>query len=188
VIMGRIRKNEYITKYYKVSIMMFLKTITLIIVFILIVMPSLGANDEYLKPAYRDFNKVKILDRENTRVFFEGDCKKIGLDEKELTDYLRLKVKNSFANIKLEDLPRDKYKPEQIGHIKLRVWVIGVKYPVIYHIKCELWDRSLTEFQIYEHEMLGCGSKDTVPDTVKKSIDTMVEKLAIDFYKARGEL
>ncbi len=145
--------------------------------------------DEITKPTFRDFNKTEVLAKNLTQVFFvnSDDAEEIGLNKDELTDYLRLKVKNNFANIKFEDSPRDKYEPEQIGYIRFRVWIGGVEYPVIYHIKYEFRNLSLT-YQTLEGEMLGCGTKDTVPDSVMKAIDKLTKKLAIVFSKARGKL
>ncbi len=176
--------------------MMFLRTITLIIVCILFTTTLLKAEDktlsydEIIKPTFRDFNKIEVLAKNLTQVFFlnSDDAERIGLNKAELTDYLRLKVKNNFANIKLEDSPRDKYKPEQIGYIRFRVWIGGVEYPVIYHIKCEFGNLSLTRYRTWEDEVLGCGTKGTVPDSVMKAIDRLTKRLAIVFSKARGKL
>tara|TARA_B100001964_G_scaffold209089_1_gene242298 strand:- start:136 stop:285 length:150 start_codon:yes stop_codon:yes gene_type:complete len=41
---------------------------------------------------------------------------------------------------------------------------------------------------IKEERVLGYGSKDDVPDEIKKTISNMIEGLAISFYKVRGEL
>ncbi len=175
--------------------MMFLRTITLIIVCILFTTTLLKAEDKTLsyviiKPTFRDFNKIEVLAKNLTQVFFvnSDDAEKIGLNKAKLTDYLRLKVKNNFPNIKLEDSPRDKYKPEQIGYILFRVWIGGVEYPVVYHIKYEFWNLSLTRYRILEDEVLGCGTKGTVPDSVMKAIDRLTKRLAIVFSKARGKL
>ncbi len=175
---------------------MFLRTIALIIACILFTTTLLKAEDktlsydEIIKPTFLDFNKIEVLDKNLTQVFFvnSDDAEKIGLNKAKLTDYLRLKVKNNFANIKLEDSPRDKYKPEQIGYIRFRVWIGGVEYPVIYHIKYEFWNLSLTRYRILENEILGCGTKGTVPASVMKAIDKLTKKLAIVFSKARGKL
>ncbi|MHC4270276.1 MAG: hypothetical protein ACYSTS_17695 [Planctomycetota bacterium] len=76
----------------------------------------------------RDFLEIKVFNKQLTRVIFEEeeDAKSIGLDEKELTDYLRLRIRNNFANIKIEEPDFDKYTEKQIGLILLRVWVVAM--------------------------------------------------------------
>ena len=150
--------------------------------------------DNSNKIVYRRFLLIKVFHKALTQAFFLGDdAKNIGLDKKKLTDYLRLKIKNNFANMKFEERPRKKYKPREIGKIRFRVWVTGDNYPVAYHVKCEFWSAWDSEdpdydYRIWENAVLGYGSRDNVPDTIKKILDEMIEELAILFYKVRGEL
>ncbi len=81
----------------------------LIVVCVLLTASSLKAQSKFLsaeeprdfanhlnKLFYKDFNEIKILDKEMTYVSISGDAKKIGLDADELTDYLRLNVEKNF--------------------------------------------------------------------------------------------
>lgn len=147
-------------------------------------------SDEYKKERYRDFIDIKSLYKKTTCVWLLlGDAEKIGLDKKELTDYLRLKIKNNFANISFEG----KGSPgKQLGYISLRVHVVGDNYPVAYHLKYQFrhtGSPQIDDSVIWENDiMLGYGSKDTVPDMIREDIDTVIRELAILFFKVRGEL
>ena len=117
------------------------------------------------------------------------DAEKIGLDEKKLTDYLRLKIKNNFANIRIGG-PYSTVK--QLGSINLRVHVLGDNYPVAYHLKFQFshcGDGQIDASVIWHNDtVLGYGSKDTVPNLIRTDIDIVIEGLAILFFKVRGEL
>ncbi len=173
----------------------------LIVVCILITPFSLNAQSKFLSAEeprdfedhldrlfYKDFNEIKILDKEMTYVSISGDAKKIGLDADELTDYLRLSVEKNFTDIKLEDAPFDKYEPEQKGRIEVTVWIVGADYPVAYYIRGKLRNYASLNCVIWEDERLGLGSKDNVPDLIKKCIDDIIIDLAMDFFTVRGEL
>jgi hypothetical protein len=137
-------------------------------------------------PTLESFAKIEVV--------FEGeDAKKIGLDSDELTDLLRLKFKNNFAGIPYKDAGEefvekndDEGYMSSTGMLFVQVWITGTDYPVAYHI--EISAGSLKNPEQYETAVLGYGSKDNVPDVVKKAINDMVEQLAITFFKARGEL
>lgn len=126
-------------------------------------------------------------------VSFEGDdAKKIGLDDKELTDFARLKFKNNFAGIQFTDRSKDLleiFKDEKqkstIGSINIRVWIVGDNFPIAYHIEIKAGGISQPS---YLNAVLGYGSKQNVPDTVKTTIEKFIEGFAIDFFKVRKEL
>ncbi len=167
----------------------------LIVVCILITPFSLNAQSKFLSAEeprdfedhldrlfYKDFNEIKILDKEMTYVSISGDAKKIGLDADELTDYLRHNIEKNFADMKLEDAPFDKYEPEQKGRIEVTVWIVGEDYPVAYYTRGKLRNFSSLKYIMWEDERLGFGSKDNVPDLIKKSIEHIIKDLAIDFF------
>ena len=141
--------------------------------------------DHLNKLFYKDFNEIKILDKEMTYVSISGDAKKVGLDAGELTDYLRLNVEKNFADIKLEDAPFDKYEPEQKGRIEMTVWIVGEDYPVVYYVRGKLRNFSSLNYMMWEDERLGFGAKDNVPDLIKKCIEHIIKDLAIDFFVVR---
>ncbi len=54
----------------------------------------------------------------------EEEAKKVGLEEKELAYNLRFRIRNNFANVKIEEPDLDKYTGKQVCLINLKVWVI----------------------------------------------------------------
>jgi len=123
-------------------------------------------------------------------VHIEGeDGEKIGLNKESLTKYAILKFKNNFAyiNYKDIDLPYDAADSEKkkVGRLWFRVWLVGDDYPIAYHFKCKAGNYFR---YCWEYENLGYGSKENVPDTIKKIISEVIEKLAIDFFTVRGEM
>ncbi len=187
----------------RVYIVKILRIITLTIVCLLLTAFSLKAEDKPLpesqqkidwgnldKTRYKDFLEIKVFHKLLTKVFFMGEnAKKIGLDANELTDYLKLKIKNNFANIRIEVPDSDKYTDKQVGFIDLRVWVVGDNYPIAYHLRLRFLhsDYSKCNNLIWDNEWLGFGSKDNVSE-LKKVIDGLIQELAILFFKVREEL
>ncbi len=127
-------------------------------------------------------------------VYITGDVKKIGLSEAELTGYVKLRFKNNFAKTKYKAVPRKKWpylfandsEARKVGSLSFRVWVIGDDYPIVYHVKSEAGN--FEDLQIWIGEYLGVGSKENVPDTIRKTLNQSIEELAIVFFKARGEM
>jgi hypothetical protein len=162
-------------------------------------------NEKYIKQI-EEQNKelqrnIKVFDKSDTQVTLDGDAEKIGLDEKELTDYLKLRIRNNFDDIKIVDMKEffTKYTGKQQGGISLRIWVLGDDYPVAYHLKYTFFNYEYrykesrpkgvrVNHSIWENEILKIGSKENVSDSIKKSIDDVIPKLAILFYEVRGEL
>lgn len=204
--------------------MVFLRTITLVIVCLLLTsslsrgekkplsevleefeqkLKRFPDEDSLTKALYPGFKKIKLL---GVAVSFphEKVAEKVGLDAYELMKYTRLRVKNNFANIKLGNSNTkgrfsgknvDSYTDEQLGNIKLRVFIIGTDYPIAYHIRCRfLLGKNVGDgFRFYnkyiwELEMMGISNKDEILNAVKKGIDGLIEVLATDFFTVRGEL
>ncbi len=157
----------------------------LIVVCVLLTASSVKAKD------YKEFLDIKTLLKDATKVYFVGDdAKKIGLNATVLTDYVRLRIKNNFTDI---DFDKSGFNENEEGYISTRVWVLGDSYPVIFHILVRfkivaVINGSMEVRKIASEEMLGSGTRDTVADTIKNEIGNLVEKLAITFYKVRGEL
>jgi hypothetical protein len=144
-------------------------------------------DEQFDRLIYEDFKKIKIFGP--LIVLFEGDAEKIGLNKNDLTDFLKLKVKNNFAGFQIKTIDRsdlEKSISPTIGRIVVSVWVVGTDYPVAFHI--EIQAGSLNKFDIYEKAILGYGSKNNVPNTIKKVIGDLIEAFAIKFYKVRSEI
>ncbi len=74
----------------------------------------------------------------------------------------------------------------EVGWLTVTVWVTGDDFPVAYHLTVQAGHPGNTDS--WEDAVLGYGSKENVPGQVKKNVDELIEKLAIDFYKARGQM
>jgi hypothetical protein len=128
-------------------------------------------------------------------VSLEGSAEKIGLKKEELTDYLRLRFKNSFAGVgfkepeNLWETIQNKEKAKKIGYIHVKVWTVGDDYPIAYHIAISAGNLASSQESLeYETAFLGYGSKRNVPDSVRESISQLIDDLAVAFFKARSEL
>lgn len=144
---------------------------------------------------YFDFNKIQVLDKALTLVVLQGNTEKIGLFEDELTAYMRLRIKNNFANIDLKDVNIYDYKPynenaskseEEVGMIVVNVWTVGAGDRIAVHLRCSLITRENPT--LWKNEALGCSSEDEILYTIKRWIDSEIEALATEFFKVRGEL
>lgn len=138
---------------------------------------------------YSGFKTIKSFG--SLSVSLQGSAKKIGIKENELTDYLKLRFKNSFAKYEFKEVEKlleamqDKKIAPTIGLIHIQVWTVGEDYPVAYHLSIN--SGNLNNVREYTNAYLGYGSKSNVPDTVKESISSFIDELAIAFFKAHGE-
>ncbi len=131
--------------------------------------------------------EIQVLEKRTTRASLDGDAEKLGFNTDDLTNYLRLKVKNNFFNMEIKDWSDlSDYQRQQIGVIHCRVWTVSADFTISYYIQLTIGDAF--HRHISEIEILGLESKDNIHDKVRKLIGDMVEQLAIKFYKVRGEL
>jgi len=118
-----------------------------------------------------------------------GDAEKVGLNDQDLTEYARLRFRNNFSSVVYEEVSDKELKTlstEKIGVISCRVWVVGENYPLAYHVKCD--EGNFKNSSIWSDEVLGYGAKSNSQETVKKSINEMMEKLALTYFKVKGKL
>ena len=180
------------------------KTITVMamVLFSLVLNPTYSYTENLLETLSKeDINKLykveygfftKIKSFSIIKVYIQGDAEKIGLSEDELTDYLRLRIKNSFIGIKRnsefvsEILNKGREHLSTLGTLYINVWTVGEDYPIAYHI--EIRGGYLGASNLYTDSALGFGSKNNVPKTVKRVISGLVDKMAIIFFKVRDEL
>ena len=120
----------------------------------------------------------------------------ISIDNKVLTDYLKLQLKNNLSDnykplsidekINLPDKKRDK-----LGSIQVDIHVINVdEYPVAYNVKLTI----LNAMHFNPHNLsfetssMGITSTNNIETSLKNTLRDIIENLAIKYYKARGEL
>jgi hypothetical protein len=153
-----------------------------------------GKKPEEKKPnfesiAYSGFKTIEEFGR--IGVYLEGSAGKIGMEKEGLTDYLRLRFKNSFSGMTFKQAENifklwlDKEKAKKNGSIIVKIWTVGDDYPIAYHI--EIGAGNLTNSWEYKTAMLGYGSKNNVPNSIRESISKLIDELAVAFFKARGE-
>ena len=121
-----------------------------------------------------------------------GDAESIGLNEQVLTRYLDERFRTCFCDTRYEDLTQNPAKlaaaiakrDNSIGIITFRVWVIGDNYPLAYHVRCDAG--TFENPSIWTEEVLGHGSKRTAPGAIKEILNELMQELADNFLKARG--
>lgn len=120
-------------------------------------------------------------------VSVEGSAEKIGLDKDLLTDYARLRFRNSFVDMKIEKTVKiiDEQRSEA-GIIYIKIKTSGEDYPIAYYVSCNAISFS-SEF-LLEFSCLGVTSKNEAPNTVKVAISNLMDRLAIRFFKDKGKM
>ena len=193
-----------------------LRIITLIIICVLLTASSLKAEGKPLPENQEGhywhddaiirnqaFHEIKIFEKGSITVSFLDSSSKIGLDKKELTDYLIFKVRVYFVDISVAETLKEffKYTGKQQGGINLRIWISEEDddNPVAYHLKYKFFNHEYRYHQsrpkgvrvndtMWEHEILEIGLNENMSDLIIESIDVVIPKLAILFYKIRGKI
>ena len=169
------------------------KVILLVFFSILFIGSALGAEKE--KPniesyMYSGFKSIESFS--SIGVYFNGTAKDIGLNKDELTNFLKLRFKNSLAGTTYKKTDFEKIMNEsdaqqsKRGDIAIKLWTVGNDYPIAFHI--EISSGNYSNLGQYKTAILGYSSKEKILESVKKSITELVDDLAVSYFKARGEL
>ena len=120
-------------------------------------------------------------------VSVEGSAENIGLDKNLLTDYARLRFRNSFVDMKLEKTIKiiDEQR-SKTGIVYIKIKTVRDDSPIAYYVSCNAISFS-SEF-LLELSCLGVTSKSDVPNTVKEAISNLMDSLAIRFFKDKGKM
>ncbi len=113
---------------------------------------------------------------------------KFGLKSEELSEFLRLRFKNSFASVPYRPAGNalGRKDPDTTGYLWCGVWTVGDTYPVAYHVECKMGP--LSKPTMFTDASLGFGSDKNVASSIRGALDDMTTRFATDFFKARGEL
>lgn len=169
--------------------------IRLILISVLLSLPWLVSAQQTQQDFEKEVNEFSYRHLKNIEYFGiihvrlkNAESNKIGLNEGDLTDYLKLRYKNNFANIPFRDLRSNlaDFTKEKVGLLLCSVWTVGDDYPIAFHVECKAGPAGNPS--ILTDAYLGYGNKRNVPDTIKKVLDEIVSGIAIRFYKARGEM
>jgi len=168
-----------------------IKTITAFIIVLFLVLPCYGEQKERSieQRQYPEFSGIESFGI--ILVYLDFDPrhqKKLGLKREELNDFLILKYKNNLA-----DFPYKKASwsdrltfPEDIGVIYLKIITEGVEYPIAYWVELNVGNDA--NWNVYEHGKLGYCDKNSIVNEIKGAITGLMERFAIAFFKARGEM
>ncbi len=119
-------------------------------------------------------------------VSVEGSADNIGLDRNLLTDYARLRFRNSFGDMKLEKTIKiiDEQR-SKTGIVYIKIKTAGEDYPIAYYVSCNAISFN-SEF-LLELSYLGFASKNNVPNKLREAISNLMDSLAIRFFKDKGK-
>lgn len=120
-------------------------------------------------------------------VSVEGSTDIIGLDKNLLTDYARLRFRNSFVGMNLEKTIKiiDEQR-SKTGIVYIKIKTVGDDYPIAYYVSCNAITFS-SEF-LLELSCLGVTSKNDAPNTIRDAISNLMDSLAIRFFKDKGKM
>ncbi len=134
------------------------------------------------------FQQIEKFD--NILVTVEGSARKIGVNEGDFKDFVKLKFKNNFVGIPYEPFELGKMEGEEKrAYLWCRIWTASETTPLAIYVACEAGPRTKTFRGIeWEREALGIIEKDDVSSQARQLISRFIEELAADFFKERGEL
>jgi len=146
------------------------------------------------KVTYSDLTDVKKFF--TVYVLLDGSAEKIGLDRKELSDFVKLRFKNLFTGFPIEELPKneqglpaDGINEREWANLFVVVWTVGDDYPVAYHIELKMgkfrgggWG--------YSDASLGYASAKTLKDgrVIKDTISDLMERAAATLFRIQDKL
>ena len=103
----------------------------------------------------------------------------IGLSDPEMTQYLRERFAQHFPKAVFTERPPnsvDEAEEGQVGRLWCRIWTVGTSYPIAYFVECRLG--SYRSHVILEQSALGYDKRESVAETIRKSLDNAVAELA----------
>lgn len=137
---------------------------------------------------FRDITKFVSIEVQTA-----GSAEKIGLKPSALTDAARIAFRTSFNGLPFEDVTvralQGTERPNQLGFLTCDVWTVGEEFVVAYHVDCNAGHYLSNKVlgTVWNHALLGYGPKDQIPDTIHRGLRNLIQKLAVAFFKARGE-
>jgi hypothetical protein len=144
---------------------------------------------ETLRLVYHELSKTRYFAPINVKL--EGSAARIGLDQKELTDFLTLKFRNTFTGYQVKEPSREVWMSRPLdsawGSISVRIWTVGEKNSIVsYHLALRM-SRFLSGECGYEDEMLGYSSAHDLTQTreLKDNLVTLLERAATLLMKVQ---
>lgn len=112
----------------------------------------------------------------------------LGFDiDDEMTNFLQLRYRNSFADVPYEFVsPFESIKYPEVARLQCATWLYGDSYPMAYHVECKLGAGKKS--RIVTDATLGITSQSDADRDIKGALDRMVSRFALIFFRSRGEL
>ena len=150
-----------------------------------------GLTDREIKLLYGEFKTVRTFGL--IAVSLVGDAAQFGLTADTLKNRIKEQFKNDFCSVEYRDLTEDPQRfakllaarDPHIGSITFRIWVVGDTTALAYHVRCDAG--TFRNFSIWSEEVLGHGTKESLPHTIDDILAEMMKQLSVNFFTARDE-
>src|SRR6476661_9120178 len=142
-----------------------------------------GPKDTVQDNGYRPAGDIKKF--AEPTILLRGTAEKIGLDRQSLSSFLGMKFLNEFAFLQ-SDFAFDKtYQTWEIGLFECETWTVGVNYPIALHVQCA--GGSMDEPREWHYASLGYGPQNKMSETVRETLDSIIQEYATFVRKAGGK-
>src|SRR6476661_45978 len=142
-----------------------------------------GPKDTMLDSGYRQAGGIKKF--VEPTILLRGTAEKIGLDRQSLSSFLGMKFLNGFAFLQ-SDFAFDKtYQTWEIGLFECETWTVGSNYPIAFHVQCA--GGSMDEPREWHYASLGYGPQNKMSETVRETLDSIIQEYATFVRKAGGK-
>ena len=142
-----------------------------------------GPKDTMLDNGYRPAGGIKKF--AEPTILLRGTAEKIGLDRQSLSSFLGMKFLNDFAFLQ-SDFAFDKtYQTWEIGLFECETWTVGSNYPIAFHVQCA--GGSMDEPREWHYASLGYGPEDRISETVRETLDAIIQEYATFVRKASAK-
>lgn len=108
----------------------------------------------------------------------------IGLSNAEMTQYLRARFAEHFGKVEYAERAVSQSEDDRVGQLWCRIWTVGTSFPIAYFVECRLG--SFRAPNILEQSALGYDKRESIEETVKKSLDSALAGLAGGFFQTRS--
>ena len=142
-----------------------------------------GPKDTVQDNGYRPAGDIKKF--AEPTILLRGTAEKIGLDRQSLSSFIGMKFLNEFAFLQ-SDFAFDKSTQTwEIGLFECETWTVGVNYPIALHVQCA--GGSMDEPREWHYASLGYGPQNKMSETVRETLDSIIQEYATFVRKASGK-
>ena len=142
-----------------------------------------GPKDTMLDSGYRQAGGIKKFAEPTIQL--RGTAEKIGLDRQSLSSFIGTKFLNEFAFLQSDFVFEKTYQTWEIGIFECETWTVGVNYPIAFHVQCA--GGSMDEPREWHYASLGYGPAGKTSETVRGTLDAIIQEYATFVRKASGK-